>query len=131
MRKINYHVAAQLIKEGLLHPIGYLDGTVLGHRYYSGFGLMTRWGDILLIDVEPSGKRGKELLSSQRLLEHQQLFGDAEVKLKYLLLDALYLNDRVLGWSDTDPADRNGVWWNTWSLSTGQKMERLLNVFVV
>ncbi len=61
------------------------------------------------IDAEPAGKRSKDLLSSQRLLERQQLFLNAEVKLKYLLLDALYLNSRVLGWSGTDPVEESGI----------------------
>ncbi len=129
LRKINYHVAAQLIKEGLLQPIGYLDGTVLGHRYYSGFGLMTRWGDILLMDVDPAGKRGKELLSSQRLLERQQLFWDAEVKLKYLLLDALYLNNRVLGWRERNLAEHLVIKYRPKDGEIAQRFRRMISAF--
>lgn len=97
VRQLHYSVLKQTVHHRLVQPIAVLDGSVQGGLYYNTLGFLTRWGDVLVVDVEPYGSRGRELSAGGRLLRRasEQLGGGW---IRYLLVDALYMNSTVYEW---------------------------------
>jgi len=90
---INYHVLKAGLRRGLILRIAIVDGTQLGGKLYSCLCFITRWGDVLMVDKEPIEQRGKELISSERLI--CRCFENlGEERIEYLLADMLYFNER-------------------------------------
>lgn len=92
-RRLNFHSLAQSQESGLVTNDAIVDGSGLGKGLYSCLGFITRWGDVFLTDAEKINKKGKELLSSEQLVRRCYEFRNRQ-PIDYLLLDALYFNER-------------------------------------
>ena len=128
LSSLNWQIAVQGIKEGFLHPIAIVDGTQLGKQLYSVLGIQTRWGDILLLDVEPLEKRGKELPGSECLIRRMSELGYSGM-IKYLLVDALYLNERVYRWKEQGWIEHFVVKYTPDTVESAKGFRRMVNAF--
>lgn len=93
LRRLNFQSLARSQARDLVTNDAIVDGSGLGKGLYSCLGFITRWGDVFLADAEKITKKGKELLSSEQLVRRCYEFRGRQ-PIDYLLLDALYFNER-------------------------------------
>ncbi|GAB4372163.1 MAG: hypothetical protein Kow0042_15360 [Calditrichia bacterium] len=128
LRRLNVKVARALLEAGLLKAVGVLDGPMLGHRHCCVFGLVTRWGDVMLLDVEPTDSSGDEFNGSDRVMKRGVKLGFAGL-VDYCLFDALYVNERVLGWHQKGWVKHLVIKYSPKDSEAKKRFRRMITVF--
>lgn len=93
LREMNYRFLARAQEGGYVEENAIVDGSGIGKRLYSCLSFITRWGDVFFTDMEEIPRRGRELLSSERLIRRSYALRGKR-PIGYLLMDALYFTER-------------------------------------